>query len=213
MNYTEARNRMVDEQLAARGINDPGVLEAFRKVERHLFVPEGMREEAYSDSPLPIGGGQTISQPYMVALMTQSLGLGGGEKVLEIGTGSGYQAAILAQIAEEVFTVERDSSLQERARRILVATGSENVRFRCSDGTLGWREEAPFDRIIVTAASPGIPEPLKEQLADGGKLLIPVGTRYSQSLMEVERSGGTYRTRDLGGCVFVPLIGEHGWEE
>lgn len=202
---------MVDEQLIPRGIDDPKVLEAFRAVPRHSFVPEEYISESYRDTPLPIGFGQTISQPYMVAIMTQLLDLNGDEKVLEIGTGSGYQAAILARLCRQVCTVERDANLLERAKKVLRDEGHDNIIFRCADGTNGWEEEAPFDGILVTAAAPDLPQPLKEQLAEGGRLLIPVGPAYSQILVLVQKKGEEFISRNICGCVFVPLVGNHGW--
>ncbi|HSO71184.1 MAG TPA: protein-L-isoaspartate(D-aspartate) O-methyltransferase, partial [Thermodesulfobacteriota bacterium] len=177
-----ARERMVQTQLVARGISDPKVLYAMQKVPRHLFVEEALQNQAYGDFPLPIGEQQTISQPYIVAFMTEALKLTGVEKVLEIGTGTGYQAAILAELAPEVYSIERVYSLVSRARRILESLRYFNVKIKASDGTLGWPEEAPFDAIIVTAAAPGIPKPLLDQLAMGGRLIIPVGDRQTQSL-------------------------------
>jgi len=210
--FSKQREEMVEYQLKRRGIRDPLVLEAFRSVPRHRFVEPGMVGSAYSDHPLPIGEGQTISQPYMVALMTQCLELKGGEKILEIGTGSGYQAAILARIAGEVYTIERIASLSERSRAILTELGYNNVHFRVGDGTLGWPEEAPYDGIIVTAGAPRVPEPLVEQLAEGGRLVIPVGGSWSQELLVVRKMEGEIVEQEVCGCVFVPLIGEHGWK-
>ena len=211
MDYAEQRKRMVDAQLVRRGIRDPRVLEAFAKVARHHFVPSSFQADAYGDHPLPIGQGQTISQPYIVALMTESLRLKGGEELLEVGTGSGYQAAILAEICSRVYTVERQEHLLEQARKLLLKEGYDNIDFLCGDGTRGWKEEAPFDGIIVTAASPDVPQPLKEQLADGGRLVIPVGPQYTQMLVLIRREGDEFRQTDVCGCVFVPLLGEHGW--
>lgn len=207
------REEMVARQLAPRRIRDQRVLSAFRQVPRHLFAPGADLREAYADHPLPIGEGQTISQPYMVALMTQCLELTGGEKVLEIGTGSGYQAAILSRLAAEVYTVERIASLAERTGELFRRLGYGNISIRVGDGTLGWPEFSPYDAIIVTAGSPGVPPPLVEQLADGGKLVIPAGSGYSQRLLVLERRGEKIIERDEGGCVFVPLVGEHGWKE
>ena len=208
-----ARKKMVESQLAPRGIKDPRVLEAMRKVPRHLFVQETQRGSAYEDYPLPIGEGQTISQPYMVALMTEALNLSGEESVLEIGTGSGYQTAVLAELACKVYSVERIPSLAGQARKTLDSLGYKNVLVRLSDGTLGWPEYAPFDRIIVTAGAPSIPEPLLEQLVEDGILVVPVGSSLSQELVQLTRyRDGSIRKRKLGGCVFVRLVGKHGWE-
>ena len=204
---------MIETQLVPRGITDPRILDAFSRVERHRFVPEALVECAYADHPLPIGDGQTISQPYMVALMTEKLGLKGGEKVLEIGTGSGYQAAILSRLCREVCTVERDQDLLERAMKALGAQGCVNIRYRMGDGTRGWKDESPFDGIMVTAAAPFVPEPLREQLAEGGRMVIPVGDLFSQTLIFIERKNGRYEQDRICGCVFVPLIGEHGWRK
>lgn len=211
--FTKERLAMVEEQLRRRGIRDQRVLEAMIKVPRHSFVPEAHRGAAYEDRPLPIGEEQTISQPYMVAIMTQSLELKGEERVLEIGTGSGYQTAILAELAKEVCTIERLPLLLERAQSTLRYLGYENIFFRMGDGTKGWPEKAPFDGIIVTAGAPEIPQTLLSQLADGGRLVIPVGPRYTQTLFKVTRQGKNYREEEITGCVFVPLLGEYGWKE
>jgi protein-L-isoaspartate(D-aspartate) O-methyltransferase len=211
--YQKLRLTMVEEQLSRRGISDPRVLEAMSKVPRHLFVPEDYQGSAYEDRPLPIGEGQTISQPYMVAIMTQSLELKEREKVLEVGTGSGYQAAILAELARTVYTVERIPSLTQRARKVLADLGYENIFFRTADGSKGWPEEAPFDGIIVTAGAPDIPQSFKDQLAEGGRLVIPTGPRYTQTLFKLTREGTRFVEEDVTGCVFVPLVGDHGWKE
>ena len=205
------RERMVAEQLVPRGIRDPLVLEAMGKVPRHRFVPRGMEPEAYDDRPLHIGLEQTISQPYMVALMTEALELTGDEKTLEIGTGSGYQAAILAEISSRVYTVERFPELQERARKVLDHLGYGNIHYHVSNGTMGWPEHAPYDALMVTAGAPKVPDSLLEQLADGGRLLIPVGDRYSQMLTKITRQGERLTKQNLGGCRFVALTGEEGW--
>ena len=213
IDYEIQRERMLNTQIVARGIRDERVLAAMRAVPRHRFVPDHVAGSAYRDSPLPIGDGQTISQPYIVALMTELVQLEGNEKVLEIGTGSGYQAAILAQIAAEVITVERIPALAKDASRTLTELGYENIRVMVSDGTLGWPDEAPYDVIIVTAATPSMPDPLKEQLADGGRLVAPVGPRRAQTLVRVRRIGDQFHTESLIGVAFVPLIGKHGWQE
>lgn len=204
---------MVKEQLILRGIKDKRVIDAFSKVERHKFVPQEWRESSYADYPIPIGEGQTISQPYMVALMTESLGLTGKEKVLEIGTGSGYQAAILRELARKVYTIERFEALAKKAQIALDAAGYHDVKIKVGDGTLGWTEEAPFDRIIITAASPRIPLPLAEQLQDMGKMVVPLGETLSQVLTVIDKKEGKLQTRRICGCVFVPLVGKFGWEE
>ncbi len=211
--YHRARERMVQTQIAARGIKDPRVLEAMRKIPRHLFVEEALKDQAYGDYPLPIGEGQTISQPYIVALMTEALELKGPEKVLEVGTGSGYQAAILAELARQVFSIERYPSLAYRAKRLLEQLGYRNVIIKVGDGTKGWPEMAPFDAIIVTAAGPKIPEPLLEQLKDGGRLVMPVGDEWSQSLIKVTKWGDKLIQENLGAVRFVKLVGEHGFPE
>ena len=199
--------------MVPRGITDKGVLEAMRKVPRHRFVDDRLKDSAYFDHPLPIGCGQTISQPYMAAFMTEALELSGKEKVLEVGTGSGYQAAILAELAGEVRTIERISELADGARGLLVTLGYTNISVGTGDGSEGWKEFAPYEAIIVTAASPDIPDALLEQLADDGRLAIPVGSQYSQELIVVSKSGGQVYRKNLGGCVFVPLIGKFGWKE
>jgi protein-L-isoaspartate(D-aspartate) O-methyltransferase len=203
---------MVEEQIVARGIHDPRVLEAMRQVPRHLFVPKKEKRWAYSDGPLRLGFGQTISQPYIVALMTEALGLVGEERVLEIGTGSGYQAAILARLAKQVYSVERIGELAERARRKFVRLTIMNVKVIHGNGTLGLREQAPFDAILVTAGAPQVPKPLTEQLADGGRLVLPVGGRCGQTLLKFTKRGETLHDENLGPCAFVPLIGTAGWE-
>ena len=212
--YERARHRMVETQLIPRGIRQKEVLHAMMTVPRHLFVDEALVAQAYNDYPLPIGEGQTISQPFMVAYMTEALGLTGGEKVLEIGTGSGYQTAVLSLLAEKVYSVERIPELAARARRILDRLNYSNVVIRVGDGTIGWPEEAPFDAIIVTAAAPRIPPAYIEQLSPGGRLVIPVGGELSQELLRVTRAeDGSLKEEDLGGCRFVKLIGREGWQE
>ncbi len=207
-----ARQRMVETQIAARGVRDPRLLEAMRKVPRHLFVDEALWDQAYGDHPLPIGHGQTISQPYIVARMTQELGLKGDEKVLEIGTGSGYQTAILAELARSVFSVERIPALLQRARKVLDRLGYRNVWLKLDDGTWGWKEHAPYDAIMVTAGSPTVPEPLLDQLADPGVMVVPVGDEYSQALTKITKRDGQVETSFLEGVRFVKLIGDHGWD-
>ena len=211
--YAARREQMVRSQIEARGVRDERVLAAMRAVPRHCFVPAYQAGSAYRDTPLAIGQGQTISQPYIVAYMTELLELRGDERVLEIGTGSGYQAAVLAQLAAEVISIERFPSLAQEARERLAALGYDNVRVEVGDGTLGWPQDAPYDVIIVTAASPEMPEPLPEQLADGGRLVAPVGPRWTQHLVRVRREGGTFKRETLIGVAFVPLIGTHGWQD
>ena len=211
--YRLARNRMVRNQLVPRGITDKRVLAAMAKIQRHLFIEEALEGEAYNDHPLPIGHKQTISQPYIVALMTQELELSGNEKILEIGTGSGYQTAILAELSERVYTIERIRPLMEKARNILHELGYTNILFKAYDGTLGWEEYSPFDAIIITAGAPDVPEPLLGQLADGGRMIIPIGDRFSQELIKITRRKDGYDKKSLGGCRFVDLIGVHGWKE
>jgi len=213
--FEKQRLKMVNSQIRARGISDLRVLQAMEKVPRHLFVDEGLTEQAYNDNPLPIDEGQTISQPYIVALMTEALELKGGEKVLEIGTGSGYQAAVLAELGARVFSIERLASLAANARKLLYSLNYFTVAIRVGDGTYGWREEAPFDGIIVTAGAPDIPAILVEQLTVGGRLVAPVGDRYSQSLIKLTRLSedtGDVKREELGGCRFVNLIGVYGWK-
>ncbi len=213
--YAKQRKKMVDSQIRSRGVRDERVLRAMEKIPRHLFIDEGLIDQAYNDNPLPIGEKQTISQPYIVALMTEALELKGRDKVLELGTGSGYQAAILAELADRVFTIERIASLAQKARKLLESLNYYNVVIRVGDGTYGWREESPFDAIAVSAGSPSIPRMLVEQLAIGGRLVIPVGSRYSQSLIKLTRlseNPDDVKREDLGGCRFVNLIGEHGWK-
>lgn len=206
-----ARLRMVDEQLAARGIKDRRVLSAMGRVPRHRFVEEALQSRAYDDHALPIGEGQTISQPFMVALMTETLGLKGPEKVLEIGTGSGYQTAVLAELAAKVYSIERIVPLAVKAQRLLASLGYRNVNVKVFDGTYGWKEASPFDAILVTAGSPEIPMPLAEQLKEGGRMVIPVGDRTTQVLKKVTKTSAGLEVTALTGCVFVPLIGGHGW--
>jgi len=209
--YFAARMDMVERQLKRRGIRDPLILKAMGEVPRHDFVPPEARNNAYYDGPLQIGCAQTISQPYMVAVMTEALMLKGGEEVLEIGTGSGYQAAILAEICGEVYSVERHAFLAERAHKTLKNLNYRNIHVSVGDGTLGLAGKAPFDGIIVTAGAPHVPEHLKMQLAEGGRLVIPVGGQGMQSLLRITRKGDEYKQEDLLGCVFVPLIGVEGW--
>ncbi|HXX36351.1 MAG TPA: protein-L-isoaspartate(D-aspartate) O-methyltransferase [Thermodesulfobacteriota bacterium] len=212
MDFPKARLKMVEEQIVSRGVKDPRLIAAMKKIPRHLFVEEALQSQAYTDHPLPIGEKQTISQPYMVALMTEALLLTGREKVLEIGTGSGYQTAILAELSEKVFSVERIRPLAIRARKLLYELEYFNVEIKIFDGTFGWMEESPFDSILVTAGSPDIPETLIHQLAIGGKLVIPVGDAFVQDLFRVTKTEGGVKKEDLGGCRFVKLIGKYGWE-
>jgi len=210
----EARDRMVREQLVARGIRDARVLAAMRRVPRHLFVPEPWRECAYDDRPQPIGENQTISQPLMVALMTELLELQGSEVVLELGTGSGYQCAVLAELCRKVISIERHAVLAERAKRILEGLGYTNVEIHAADGTLGWPDEAPYPCIVVTAGAPSVPPPLVEQLAPGGRLVVPVGDRDVQTLTLIRKDArGRTSWSEHGRCVFVPVVGHHGWRE
>lgn len=211
LKYTRRREDMVRKQIEARGVTDQKVLKAMRRVPRHLFVGEALAEQSYGDFPLPIGEQQTISQPYMVAEMTQALALSEEDRVLEIGTGSGYQAAVLAEIVNRVHTVERIHSLFVKTRKLFDRLRYHNILTRFSDGTMGWEQEAPFDAIIVTAGSPKIPEPLIHQLAVGGRLIIPVGDRFTQDMIKIYKDEKGIRQTNMGGCRFVKLIGEHGW--
>lgn len=202
---------MVTEQLETRGIMDPRVLTAMGAVPRHLFVESALADRAYEDRALPIGDRQTISQPYMVALMTQALELTGAERVLEIGTGSGYQAAVLAHLASRVYSVERVKALADRAREMLDRLKLFNVVIKVFDGTFGWPEEGPFDAIMVTAGAPAVPQPLIDQLKEGGRLVAPVGDREGQRLVKLVKRQGAVQSSVLTDCAFVPLIGTHGW--
>ena len=207
--FEPARKRMVENDIKKRGISDPKVLDAMSRVKRDRFVEEKLRKKAYSDHPLPIGEGQTISQPYVVALMTESLHIKKGEKVLEVGTGSGYQAAVLAELTDKVFSIEIRKSLARQAKEVLTKEGYENVRVLFGDGYFGWKEHAPFDAIIITAAANHIPPPLLGQLKDGGRLIIPLGsTNYFQTLTLVEKRGDHFYTRHITGVRFVPMTGE-----
>ena len=211
MDFAVLRKKMVEEQLIPRGISSPPVLETFKKVERHKFIPEDLSEMAYGDHPLPIGDNQTISQPYMVALMTESLRLTGKENILEVGTGSGYQAAVLAELSSKVYSIERIPVLAKRASTILSALGYNNIEITVGDGSLGWSEHAPYDVILVTASCPEKPNTLLSQLAEGGRLIAPIGGTFSQVLSLFERHGDSFDLRELCGCVFVPLLGKEGW--
>lgn len=211
MDDHQRRVDMVERQIAARGVRDARVLAALREVPRHFFVPEGLRSSAYDDRALPIADAQTISQPYIVAIMTELLGPGPAHRVLEIGTGSGYQTAILSQLAGRVISIERHPGLASAAGRLFTTYGITNVEVHVGDGTEGWPAEAPFDRILVTAGAPSIPDALREQLADGGRLVIPVGPSGFQHLTIVDRAGTRYTEQQHDACVFVPLIGRHGW--
>jgi len=213
MNFDQLRKEMVERQLRVRGLTDERVLKVMEKVPRHLFVEESLRHRAYDDCALPIGKGQTISQPYMVAMMTEVLAPEPDSRVLEVGTGSGYQAAVLAELVSEVYTIERNPALSRRAEEILKNLGYSNVHLFTGDGSLGLPEHAPFDRILITAASPDVPAPLKDQLVDGGLLVAPVGGRFSQQVVRLEKRGTDFRERYFTPCVFVPLIGKYGWDE
>jgi len=212
--YQKQRLRMVETQIRSRGIKDERVLKALETVPRHLFIEEALRDQAYNDNPLPIGDNQTISQPFIVALMTEALELKGREKVLEIGTGSGYQTAVLAELADQVFSIERIAFLASKARKVLDSLKYFNVAIRVGDGTYGWREESPFDAVLVAAGAPDIPKKLLEQLKIGGRMVVPVGSRHAQVLLRLTRNSEDIqdiKKEDLGDCRFVNLIGEYGW--
>jgi protein-L-isoaspartate(D-aspartate) O-methyltransferase len=212
VNYERAQQRMVEDQIRARGVRDPRVLAAMTKVPRHLFVDEALRDHAYQDKALPIGEKQTISQPYMVAAMSEALELAPQDRVLEIGTGSGYQTAVLAELAETVFSIERIPAFAQRARRLLESLGYYNVLIQTGDGTIGWNEHAPFDAIVVTAGAPQAPRPLTDQLKSGGRLVLPMGDEHTQTLVRLRKTEAL-ETETLGECRFVKLIGRHGWEK
>lgn len=211
--YTRERAKMVAEQLVTRMISDPRVLAAMEKVPRHLFVEEDLRERSYEDGPLPIGRGQTISQPYIVALMAQALDLKGQEKVLEIGTGSGYEAAVLAELCAEVFSIERVEELAEKARSLLKGLGYKNIEVRVGDGTLGWEEHAPYDAAVISAAAPQIPRPILDQLRPEGYLVLPLGEEDLQTLVRIRKGKDGLKEEYLGECRFVKLKGAYGWKE
>lgn len=211
--YERQRQRMVEQQIRKRGVRSCRVLAAMEKIPRHRFVPENLYDHAYEDSPLSIGKGQTISQPYMVALMTECAAPEREDRVLEVGTGSGYQTAILAELVREVYSIERIPELAQRAEGLLSSLGYENVSIRVDDGSEGWSEKAPFDAIIVTAGAPEIPDPLVEQLEVGGRLVIPIGSAHHQTLCTVRKERNRIRKEEGTGCIFVPLIGTYGWEE
>ena len=211
VDYEVARTRMVKEQLIGRGITDEKVLAAMAVVPRHLFVDQAFWPRAYGDHPLPIGDDQTISQPYIVGLMTAALELSEGEKVLEIGTGSGYQAAILSAVGVSVFTVERHKSLSQRAQKLLRSLRLKNISYKIEDGSIGWEDRAPFDGIIVTAGAPDIPDVLIHQLAIGGRIVIPVGDRGTQRMLKIVKGDGVIEKSDICDCSFVPLLGKQGW--
>lgn len=213
LKFTRQREEMVRRQIEARGITDRNVLDALRTVPRHLFVSEALRDQAYGDYPLPIGEQQTISQPYIVAEMTQALELGADDRVLEIGTGSGYQAAVLSRIVYRVYTIERIRSLFMQARQLFDRLRYFNIVTRYGDGTKGWEDEAPFDAVVVTAGAPHVPDTLVDQLAVGGRLVLPVGNQHSQDLVKITKDRRGLHKSTLGGCRFVKLVGEHGWRE
>lgn len=211
--YAGQRRKMVEEQLSGRGIKDLSVMEVLSRVPRHLFVDSSLQHRAYGDCPLPIGENQTISQPYIVALMTEALQLKENDRVLEIGTGSGYQTAILAELVSQVFTIERVKSLVQRTKELLEGLKYKNIVFKTFDGTYGWRDQSPFDAILVSAATPSIPVALIEQLSDKGRLVAPVGGKESQDLVVLNKNGDRVMERKIGGCKFVPLIGKFAWSE
>jgi protein-L-isoaspartate(D-aspartate) O-methyltransferase len=211
--YRQARERMIREQLVVRGINDPRVLRAMANVPRHLFLESELWDQAYTDHPLPIGANQTISQPYMVALMAQALELKGAERVLEVGTGSGYLAGVLGQLCAEVFTVEAVEELALKARALLSSLAYENVSVRIGDGTLGWNEESPYDAVVISAAAPCIPRPLLQQLKTPGQLVLPMGEKELQALVRIRKDQSGIREEYLCECQFVKLRGQYGWED
>lgn len=211
--YAGQRRKMVEEQLVERGINDLRLLEVVSRVPRHLFVQESLQHRAYGDTPLPIGENQTISQPYIVGAMTEALHLKGEERVLEIGTGSGYQTAIIAELCRQVFTIERLNNLSRKAQNVLESLNYMNIVFKMFDGTYGWPDQAPFEAILITASAPEIPGSLVKQLGDGGRLVAPIGEADKQKLVVLTKNGDRVSRRDLGDCKFVPLIGKYGWPQ
>ncbi len=211
--FFDARKKMVEEQLITRGINNQQVLKIMQKVQRHLFVDKDSLKAAYKDSPLSIDCSQTISQPYIVALMTEQIEPSKNKKILEIGTGSGYQTAILAELFKFIYSVERHKPLADKAEERLKHLGYKNIRIKTADGTVGWNEKAPFDAIIVTAAAPEVPDELVKQLKDRGKMVIPIGPHFQQNLEVISKRGDSYINKTICGCVFVPLIGKGGWKE
>ena len=211
--YAGQRRKMVEEQLGDRGIRDLRLLEVMSRVPRHLFTLDSLQHRAYGDTPLPIGENQTISQPYIVAAMTEALGLKGDERVLEIGTGSGYQTAVVAELAAQVFTIERINALSRTAQKILEGLGYANIVFKMFDGTYGWPDQAPFDAIMVTASAREIPEALINQLGEGGRLVAPAGDADKQKLVVLTKKGGKLSKKEIGDCKFVPLVGKYGWPE
>ena len=211
--YAGQRRKMVEEQLVERGVKNLSVLEAMSRVPRHLFAQASLQHRAYGDTPLPIGENQTISQPYIVGAMTEALALKGEERVLEIGTGSGYQTAIIAELCRQVFTIERLNNLSRKAQNILESLNYMNIVFKMFDGTYGWPDQAPFDAILITASAPEIPDSLVKQLGDGGRLVAPIGGADKQKLVVLTKKGDRVSRRDLGHCKFVPLIGKYGWPQ
>ncbi|MBI4722717.1 MAG: protein-L-isoaspartate(D-aspartate) O-methyltransferase [Candidatus Stahlbacteria bacterium] len=213
LNFESLRYQMVETQIISRDIEDKKVINAMKKVPRHLFVAKDLEEDAYNDHPLPIGLGQTISQPYMVAQMTSVLGTCGSSRILEIGTGSGYQASILAELVAEVFTIECIETLAHSAERVVRGLGYENIFMKIGDGTLGWQEHSTYDGILITAATPFFPLPLVEQLKDGGIIVAPIGDKSIQTLTKARKIGNKLHQEQLFDCVFVPLVGRYGWRE
>ena len=211
--YAGQRRKMVEEQLVERGVKNLSVLEAMSRVPRHLFAQDSLQHRAYGDTPLPIGENQTISQPYIVGAMTEALALKGEERALEIGTGSGYQTAIIAELCRQVFTIERLNNLSRKAQNILESLNYMNIVFKMFDGTYGWPDQAPFDAILITASAPEIPDSLVKQLGDGGRLVAPIGGADKQKLVVLTKKGDRVSRRDLGHCKFVPLIGKYGWPQ